>query len=181
MSAAAADTPAAAPLLGEEREVLDRVGGMGVDLEAMAVVANVWRAAQAARAALERSVLRPSGISWGGFSLLFNLWIQGPARPMETRALAASIGCSRPSVSSLCDTLQRRGLVARAGDPGDRRLVLVSLTAAGERKIADLFPRFNAGESELVAMMTADERRQLADLLRRLLHSVRDNPAREPA
>ena len=87
-----------------------------VDIEAMAVIANVWRAAQEARAQLERRVLRPEGVSWGGFSLLFNLWISGPSHPMETRALAAAIGCARPSVSSLCDTLERAGLILRQGD-----------------------------------------------------------------
>jgi hypothetical protein len=36
-----------------------------------------------------------------------------------------------------------------------------------------LFPRFNAGEAELVAGLDEADRRQLATLLRRLLHSVR--------
>jgi DNA-binding MarR family transcriptional regulator len=171
----------AEPLLAEEREVLARVSDLGVDLEAMAVVANVWRAAQAARTTLERRVLRPGGLSWGGFSLLFNLWVAGPDRPMETRALAASMGCSRPSVSSLCDTLERAGFVQRGGDSADRRLVLVSLTDQGQKTIAGLFPAFNAGERDLVRTMTADERRTLAALLRRLLHSIRAEPTKDPA
>lgn len=160
----------AEPLLAEELDVLARVSGLPVDLRAMAVIANVWRAAQAARARLERDVLRPHGISWGGFSLLFNLWISGP---METRALAAAIGCARPSVSSLCDTLERDGLVARRGDAADRRLVQVLLTSAGRELIEALFPRFNAGEAELVAGLHDEDRDQLALLLRRLLHSIR--------
>src|ERR1700761_9700725 len=82
------------PIVAEEVDVLARVAELPVDIdvEAMAVIANVWRAAQEARAQLERRVLRPEGVSWGGFSLLFNLWIAGPDHPMETRALAASIG-----------------------------------------------------------------------------------------
>ncbi len=160
----------AEPMIAEELDVLDRVGGLAIDLGAMAVIANVWRAAQAARTELERRVLRPVGISWGGFSLLFNLWISGP---METRALATSMSCARPSVSSLCDTLERAGLVRRHGARRDRRLVRVELTAAGRGTIEALYPRFNAGETELVAGLSADEREQLAALLRRLLHSVR--------
>jgi DNA-binding MarR family transcriptional regulator len=158
-------------VIPEELDVLARVSGLPVDLAAMTVIANVWRAAQEARNQLERRVLRPERISWGGFSLLFNLWIWGP---METRALAASIGCTRASVSSLCDTLQREGLVGRHGDDADRRLVRVELTAAGRRAIERIFPRFNAGETELVAGLTAKEREQLANLLRRLVRSVRD-------
>jgi MarR family transcriptional regulator, 2-MHQ and catechol-resistance regulon repressor len=160
----------AEPMVAEERDVLERVSGLAIDLGAMAVIANVWRAAQEARAQLERRVLRPEGISWGGFSLLFNLWIWGP---METRALASSMSCTRPSVSSLCDTLERRGLVRREGDPDDRRLVRVELTPSGRATIERLYPRFNAGEAELVAGLSVVEREQLAGLLRRLLHSAR--------
>lgn len=165
----------AEPMVAEEVNVLARVAELPgpVDMEAMAVIANVWRAAQEVRTQLERRVLRPEGVSWGGFSLLFNLWISGPAHPMETRALAATMGCARPSVSSLCDTLERDGLVTRQGDTTDRRLVRVALTAAGRRLIEELFPRFNAGEAELVSGLDEEDRRMLATLLRRLLHSLR--------
>ena len=165
----------AEPIVGEELDVLARVAELpvDVDVEAMAVIANVWRVAQEVRSQLERRVLRPDGVSWGGFSLLFNLWVSGPAHPMETRALATSMGCARPSVSSLCDTLERDGLVTRSGDAHDRRLVRVALTPDGRRLIEKLFPRFNAGEAELVGGLDPPERRQLAILLRRLLLSLR--------
>ncbi|HZE06638.1 MAG TPA: MarR family transcriptional regulator [Solirubrobacteraceae bacterium] len=168
------------PVVHEALDVLARVEELpvAVDLEAMAVIANVWRAAQDARTQLERRVLRPHGISWGGFSLLFNLWTSSP-RPMGTRELASSIGCARPSVSSLCDTLERDGLVVRRGDTQDRRLVRVELTRAGRRLIEMLFPHFNAGESELVAGLSEDDRHQLAVLLRRLLHSIRSGDAED--
>jgi MarR family 2-MHQ and catechol resistance regulon transcriptional repressor len=158
------------PMVAEELDVLARIGGLDLDVSATAVIANIWRAAQEVRSRLERTVLRPQGISWGGFSLLFNLWIWGP---METRALAVSMACARPSVSGLCDTLERDGLVRRIGDETDRRLVRVELTAAGRRTIEDLYPRFNAGESQLVSGMSSADREQLAGLLRRFLHGVR--------
>ncbi len=162
----------AEPIVGEELNVLARVAELpvDVDVEAMAVIANVWRVAQEVRSQLERRVLRPDGVSWGGFSLLFNLWVWGP---MQTRTLATSMGCARPSVSSLCDTLERDGLVTRSGDAHDRRLVRVALTPDGRRLIERLFPRFNAGEAELVGGLDPQERRQLATLLRRLLVSLR--------
>jgi MarR family 2-MHQ and catechol resistance regulon transcriptional repressor len=161
---------AAEPMVAEELDVLERIGGLDLDVSATAVIANIWRAAQEVRSRLEREVLRPQGISWGGFSLLFNLWIWGP---METRALAVSMSCARPSVSGLCDTLERDGLVRRTGDETDRRLVRVDLTAAGRRTIEDLYPRFNAGEAQLVSALSPADREQLAVLLRRFLHSLR--------
>jgi MarR family 2-MHQ and catechol resistance regulon transcriptional repressor len=166
------------PLVAEELDVLQRIGGLDLDVSATAVIANVWRAAQEVRSRLERDVLRPQGISWGGFSLLFNLWIWGP---METRALAVSMSCARPSVSGLCDTLERAGLVRRSGDETDRRLVRVELTGVGRQTIEDLYPRFNAGESQLVSAMSPADREQLAVLLRRFLHGVRTTDSVEAA
>jgi MarR family 2-MHQ and catechol resistance regulon transcriptional repressor len=166
------------PLVAEELDVLQRIGGLDLDVSATAVIANVWRAAQEVRSRLERDVLRPQGISWGGFSLLFNLWIWGP---METRALAVSMSCARPSVSGLCDTLERAGLVRRCGDETDRRLVRVELTGVGRQTIEDLYPRFNAGESQLVSAMSPADREQLAVLLRRFLHGVRTMDSVEAA
>ena len=61
----------------------------------------------------------------------------------------------------------------RSGDETDRRLVRVELTAAGRQTIEDLYPLFNAGESQLVSGMSPADREQLAVLLRRFLHGVR--------
>jgi DNA-binding MarR family transcriptional regulator len=173
------DSPSAAPevseasasggeasFVPEEADVLARVAGVPVDHSAMAVVANAWRAAQGIRSYLERSVLRPEGLSFAGFSVLFNLWVWGP---METRALAASMSCSRATVSTVSSTLERAGLVARRGDERDRRLVLLELTDAGRATIEDLYPRFNAGEAALASSLSDDERSTLAELLRRLV------------
>ncbi len=165
-------------MVAEELDVLERVGPLDLqlDLGAMAVIADLWRAAQEARSQLERGVLRPQGLSWGGFSLLFLLWISGPT---ETRVAAASMSCTRPSVSSLCDTLQRDGLVRRCGDKADRRLVRVDLTARGRRMIEGVYPRFNAGESQLVSSLSRDECDQLTALLRRLRHGMRVTGSQE--
>ena len=151
--------------------MLARVAGMPVDLSATAVVANAWRAAQEVRAYLERRVLRPEGLSFAGFSVLFNLWVWGPT---ETRALAASMSCSRPTVTTVSGTLERAGLVARHGDERDRRLVVLELTSAGLRTIEDLYPRFNAGEAALAAKLSPEERQTLAGLLRRLVVTTRE-------
>jgi MarR family 2-MHQ and catechol resistance regulon transcriptional repressor len=163
MPAPAASQPVFVP---EEADVLARVAGLPIDLAAMAAASNIWRAAQAMRAHLERRVLRDEDLSWTGFSLLFNLWVWGA---METRALAASMGVTRATVSGVCDTLERRGLVARAGHEHDRRLVRLELTPAGRALIEALFPRFNQGEAALTAGLSADERETLAALLRRVV------------
>jgi len=158
-------------LVPEEADVLARVGDMPVDLAAMSVIANVWRAAQAARSRLEREVLREEDLTWSGFSALFILWVWGP---LETRELAASMNCARATISGVSDTLEARGLIARAGDDRDRRLVRLALTDAGRARIESLFPRFNAGEARLVRNLSAEEQATLARLLRRVVLTAKE-------
>ena len=77
--------------------------------------------------------------------MLFCLWVWGP---QETRELAVRMGVSRPTVSGVTDTLERRGLVERrCARRGRAACARVALTAAGERTFEELFPRFNAEES----------------------------------
>jgi DNA-binding MarR family transcriptional regulator len=168
----------AAAFVPEEADVLARVGELSVDLASMAVAANIWRAAQAVRGRLERDVLRAEGLSWGGFSLLFNLWVWGP---METRALAASMSCSKPTVTGVATTLEKRGLVRRGAHATDGRLVVLELTRPGERTIAALFPKFNAGESAVAGDLSAEEKATLAGLLRRVVVTAREGPMSGPA
>jgi DNA-binding MarR family transcriptional regulator len=163
-------------LIPEESDVLDRVGDLPVDLAAMAVVANVLRAAQEARAHLERHVLREHDLTWTGFAVLFNLWIWPGPPPRETRDVAASIGVAKSTLTGVVDTLERRGLVARR-DMEDRRLRQIELTEAGRSTIVALFPLFNAGESALVRRLDADEKTTLAELLRKIIRGAREEGA----
>jgi DNA-binding MarR family transcriptional regulator len=155
-------------LIPEEADVLARVGPLGVDIAALGVCANIWRAAQRLRTHLEREVLHDAGVSWAGFSMLFNLWVWGP---METRALAESMSVTRATVSGVADTLEARGQVRRDRHPSDRRLVRLDLTPSGRRTIERLFPRFNEGEMALVGGLSAREQETLARLLRRFITS----------
>lgn len=158
-------------LVPEEADVLRRVAALPVDLPAMAAIANVQRAAQATRAYLEREVLRPRDLSWAGFSLLFNLWVWGP---METRELARSMGCARPTITGVADTLTRRGLVERRADLEDRRLARLELTQAGRDAIEEVFPEFNKGEAALTSDLDEAEKATLAGLLRRVVMTAKE-------
>jgi MarR family transcriptional regulator, organic hydroperoxide resistance regulator len=157
-------------LLPEEVDVLARTAGRELDVSAMVVVQDVFRAAAALRSRLEDAALQGEGLTWSGFTMLFCLWTWGPG---ETRELALRMGVSRPTVSGVTDTLERRGLVERRVHAADGRLRTVALTAAGERTFEELFPRFNAEESLACAGLGAEERSQLAALLRRLVTTLR--------
>ena len=157
-------------LLPEEVDVLARTGAGALDVSAMFVVQDVFRAAAALRARLETGALQAEGLTWSGFTMLFCLWVWGPH---ETRDLAARMGVSRPTVSGVTTTLERRGLVERRGHADDAPPPDGRLTAVGERTFEELFPRFNAEESLACAGLGAEERAQLAALLRTLVITTR--------
>jgi MarR family transcriptional regulator, organic hydroperoxide resistance regulator len=157
-------------LLPEEVDVLSRTAGSELDVSAMVVVQDVFRAAAALRSRLEATALQGEGLTWSSFTMLFCLWVWGPH---ETRDLATRMGVSRPTVSGVTDTLERRGLVSRHGHPEDARRRTVALTAAGEHMFEELFPRFNAQESLACASLGAEARVQLAALLRTLVTTLR--------
>lgn len=159
----------ATELRPEEIDVMRRVSGLPVDVTAMAVVTNIWRAAQAMKSKMERTILREHHLTWASFSTLYNVWIWGP---IETRDLARSQGVSRATVTSTVDTLARRGLVRRGTDERDRRLVTVELTPAGHACMQRVYPHFNRGEAEIVADLDKNERETLAHLLRVVIGSA---------
>lgn len=156
-------------LLPEEVDVLGRVAA-GHDAAAMLVVQNVFRAAAALRGALERDVLAPQDMSFGAFTLLFCLWVWGP---LEVREAADRMAVSRPTVSGVADTLERRGLIERRDHEADARRRSLALTPEGEQAFARLFPVVNRREGAACRDLEPDEAAELARLLRKLVHSSR--------
>jgi DNA-binding MarR family transcriptional regulator len=156
-------------LLPEEVDVLGRVAA-DHDADAMLVVQNVFRAAAALRGALERSVLTPHDLSFGAFTMLFCLWVWGP---LEVRDVADRMAVSRPTVSGIADTLERRGLIERRDHPSDARRRSLALTGEGERAFAALFPVVNRHEGAAIAALEPEESVELARLLRKLVQASR--------
>jgi MarR family transcriptional regulator, organic hydroperoxide resistance regulator len=163
----------AGELLRAEQDVESRLRAVGidhdVDFASMAVVANIFRVAGAARGHLERSVLAPDGLSFTAFTVMWVLWVWGE---MEFRDLAVDSNVSKGTLTGVVGTLERHGYVRRRRQDDDRRRMLLACTAAGERLMAGLFPRFNDGERRLVGGLDGEETRQLAQLLRKVLRTI---------
>lgn len=156
-------------LLPAERKVLEELGHLPLDFGAMAVVSNLFRASAAIRRHMESKILADDRLSWTSFVALWVLWVWGE---MESRDLAAAVGISRPTSTGVVNTLEGRRLVRRRKNARDGRMVRVSLTTAGRRKIESLFPRFNAEESVLTARMSPKDQEMVAAVLRSMLRSV---------
>jgi MarR family transcriptional regulator, organic hydroperoxide resistance regulator len=156
-------------LLPAERKVLEALGDRDLDFAAMWAVSNLFRSSAAIRRHMEANVLAVDRLSWTAFTGLWVLWIWGE---METRDFAQAVGISRPTATGVVSTLEGRRWVRRRKDSRDGRMVLVSLTPSGKRKIERLFPRFNAEEVAVTAHLDDAQRDALAGLLRSMYRAV---------
>jgi DNA-binding MarR family transcriptional regulator len=160
-------------LLPAERKIVEELGHLPLDFRAMWAISNVFRSGAALRRHLESTVLAADRLSWTAFTALWVLWIWGE---MEARDFAAAVGISRPTATGVLSTLQRRRFVKRRKGSKDGRVVLVSLTPSGRRKIEALFPRFNAEEARVASVLPGEDQDRLAKMLRELLAGVDTRP-----
>lgn len=158
-------------LLPEELDILNKLTNIPLNVSAMTVVTNLYRAAQKMKNKMEKEVLSQYRLSWTAFTLLYNLWIW---EKMDTRELAQSMGVTAATVSSVTNTLERKDLCRREINKQDRRLVYLSLTEKGKTMIEELYPKFNEGEAEIVAGLSEEEQEMLTQLLRRVIHNMTD-------
>lgn len=146
-----------------ENQVAARLGNQKIDFESLAAVSNIFRAANAVRNHLERSVLLPHNLTWTAFVVLWVVWIW---EPIETKEVASEAGIAKATVTGVLNTLEGRGLVTRARGVDDKRQMYVSLTAEGRKMMKKLFPEFNAEESNVVSALSSAQKSSLAKLLR---------------
>jgi DNA-binding MarR family transcriptional regulator len=161
--AGAAAAGAGYTLAATERAVADRIGGLQIDMAAMAAMQNLYRAANAVRNHLEQTVLAPHQLTWTGWVVLWVIWIWDE---IETRHVAIEAGISKGTLTGVVKTLEARGLVLRRTHPDDARRVLLTLTPAGSQLMTQLFPQFNEQESALTVSLGEESRLRLAHLLR---------------
>ena len=152
-------------VLEAERDIRARLGDRPLDFEAMLAVSNIYRAANAVRNRMEREVLAPESLSWGGFTILFVLWVWGER---ETAQLADDCGLAKGTLSGMLGTLEKSELVSRERHAEDGRRVLVHLEPEGRDLIERVFPEFNKYEAKFTADLDDEERAELARLLRRV-------------
>lgn len=86
-------------------------------------------------------------------------------RPSE---FAGTLMLTSSGTTKRLDRLERAGLIARTPDPGDRRGILITLTAAGRERIDAITAAHLDNERALLAGLSDAERGRLADLLRAL-------------
>ena len=84
--------------------------------------------------------------------------------PLTLAELGRLLVCQVGSPSRLVDGLVRRGLLDRRVDAGDKRVVMLSLTAAGD-EVLDLVYPINAIRKRIARQLTTEQIDQLIGLL----------------
>jgi MarR family transcriptional regulator, lower aerobic nicotinate degradation pathway regulator len=127
---------------------------------------------------ISRAYARSSGLLNAGFEahgsglrsyhyrLLAALEEWGPASQAD---LGRSTGIDRSDVTAALAELESRHLIERTVDPEHKRRNIVTLTPQGREQLRDLDTVLDAIQDELLAPLTATQRRQFITLMSRLL------------
>jgi DNA-binding MarR family transcriptional regulator len=100
------------------------------------------------------------------YVLLAALDEYGPASQAD---LSRRTTIDRSDIVAAVNELAERGLVERSPDSGDRRRNVITLTAAGRRHLHRLDRLLDRAQDDLLAPLSPSERRQLVDLLTRVV------------
>ena len=115
---------------------------------------------------LVSEALAEAGVRKHHFTVLTALSEAGAVSQAE---LGRRLWLDRSDLHAVLNDLERGGWVARVRDETDRRRNLVRLTPAGVAELARWDARVSAAQDALLEPLSADERRELAALLERVV------------
>jgi DNA-binding MarR family transcriptional regulator len=98
--------------------------------------------------------LHKGALSLIHLNVLIELDLNGP---MAMGRLAEILEVSVASTTGIVDRMEKRGFVERRHDEGDRRVVLVHLTQAGQDVFTSIEERRRLGLGKLLESLTEDE------------------------
>jgi DNA-binding MarR family transcriptional regulator len=114
--------------------------------------------------------LRRHGLSPAARILLAT--VEGAGEPLSASEIAERLFVTGASVTSLVDTLEKRGLVRRTRDARDRRLVLVELTSKARPVIDSFLAEVTALHAAEFEVLDPDERETLVRLLAKVATNI---------
>ena len=111
------------------------------------------------------------------YRLLDSLVVEGPA---SQATLGRRTGIHLSDMVAALNELEAGGYLARSPDPQDRRRNVITVTARGRERAAELAERVEKIQQKLFEPLTAAEREQLIALLRKLL-AQENGPLGDPS
>jgi MarR family transcriptional regulator, 2-MHQ and catechol-resistance regulon repressor len=83
--------------------------------------------------------------------------------------LGKSLDVTKGNITGLIDRMERDGLAKRKDDPKDRRVIRAMITPKGKKVLKDIEPIKNEWWSRLFSSLNAKEKRELHNMLERIL------------
>jgi len=117
------------------------------------------------------SFFQENGLNPTEFAVLELLYHKGrqPLQQIGNKILLAS-----GSITYVIDKLEKRGYLLRVSCPADRRVTYAEITEKGEAFMGELFPKHERHLHELVSVLSAEEKDQAINLLKKLGLSIKD-------
>jgi DNA-binding MarR family transcriptional regulator len=127
----------------------------GCDPASAETLANLVRATSEAVGEIDRRRRAYADLSASGFEALAVL--DGADGPLTGTDIASHLLVTTASITSLLDTLARRGYIERQPHPHDRRKTLISLTDAGRDLVDAMLPTVHTAATQLLDGLTPAE------------------------
>jgi MarR family 2-MHQ and catechol resistance regulon transcriptional repressor len=146
----------------------------GADADSIAITLGIRRANALVTSTVERAAdswQLGADLSRARLSLLRAIYF-GEGHRLTLNELGRKMKVSRTLITNLIDGLERDGLVLRAINPVDRRLVDAQLTPKGIEVASAALPRVADLMESFGTTFTAEERRQFAELLARYIDGL---------
>jgi len=93
-----------------------------------------------------------------------------PGSPVK--AFAATLGLKPSSASGLIDRMVRNGLIRREHSKTDRRVVLLTLKAKGERMVDEIMEQKRQSVAELFAPLSPEERTSYLAFMQKVVGQI---------
>ncbi len=158
------DSPRAEQAAEQSQDISLRLPGPTASEVVMTLIATAHRLRRVLDARLSS---HPDLIGLSGPRLRLLLAVEEAERP-RMGDLAADLGITARTVTTLVDALEKEGLLVRLADPTDRRATLLGLTDRARTQFEQVRSVQLALGEELVAPLNQAQRRQLLDLLSQL-------------
>ncbi|MGW6454610.1 MarR family winged helix-turn-helix transcriptional regulator [Streptomyces sp. NPDC055078] len=146
-----------------------------IDSSPLAVLGRLHRSYNLYQGHIGR-VFEKHGLSMAAFGVLAALRRQGDPYGCTAGRLAELNLVTTGGITQAVDKLVRAGLVRRERDESDRRVITVKLTTGGLDLLNEVATEHFEREGELLAGLSATDRKLLADLLKKLETSLKSFP-----
>ncbi len=120
--------------------------------------------------------IKPLDLAPGQFMVLLELWREDN---LSQRDLVERLDVEQATIANTLTRMERDGLISRVPHQADARMKLIRMTPKARRIEADAIAAARAQNEVALADLTATEREQFLDMMRRVIFRMqaRDEPS----